>query len=200
MTKKYLILLAIIFVLIRVNAQTDTIPEKDFSEYSIEELIEIKVYTASSKSEKIEDAPANIFIITGAEMQNRGYRTLFDLLPDLPGTIWTSVIGYGTNGTPVIRGITDVKRLKLILNGMSIDPKSGFGTGWTDRFPIEGIDRVEFILGPYASVYGRNTFSGVINIITKNGNKINGNKMSFVYGKHDRFQGSVTIGKKIKKN
>ncbi len=199
MKKKHLILLVIVFIFIKVKAQTDTIPEKDFSEYSIEELIEMKVYTASSKSEKIEDAPANIFIITGAEMQNRGYRTLYDLLPDLPGTTWTSLLGFTTNGTPIIRGISDGKRLKLILNGMSIDPKNGFGTGWIDRFPIEGIDRVEFILGPYASVYGRNTFSGVINIITKSGKKINGDKMTFVYGEHDRFQGSVIIGKKFKK-
>ncbi|MCP4132403.1 MAG: TonB-dependent receptor plug domain-containing protein [bacterium] len=181
-------------------AETNEISEEELDFYdslSFDELLNLKVVSASHKEQPVGEAPANIHVISGEELRNRGYRTLYDLVHDLPGTTWTRAFGYGNNGTPVIRGIFDSKRLKLMLNGMTIDPKNGDGTRWCDRFPIEGIDRVEFIIGPYASLYGRNTFSGVMNVITKSGEEINGVQANFLYGEYHRLQGTALYGQKL---
>lgn len=164
--------------------------KRDVFELSLEELMDLEVVTASSKEETINNAPANIFVITRSEILERGYRTLMDLVRDLPGTTWTSTIGDDNNGTPVIRGMFGNKRLRLMINGMGVDPKNGFGTGWAQagRFPTSGIDRVEFILGPYASYYGRNTFSGIINVITIRPEKQNESLFGITYGTYNRLQ------------
>lgn len=168
-------------------------------EKSLEKLffMDVPVIIASGKNEKLKDAPANVYVITGAEMQKRGYRTLLELLKDLPGTTYLNISGYLTYGTPVIRGMLDVTRFKFLLNGQWIDPHSGFGTAWCERFPIAGIERVEFIIGPYASLYKRNSFSGVLNVVTKNGSELDGLQTNVLYGTWNQLQGDVVYGKKI---
>ena len=151
---------------------------------------------ASGREEPVTMAPANVFVITGDEMMARGYRSLFDLLYDLPGVIWNNQTGNDKNGVPVIRGMLEQRRLKLLLNGMQIDEKAGSGFGWDARLPVEGIEKVEFILGPYSCLYGRNTFSGVLNVVTKSGNKMKGGLADFLYGSWGREQGSVVMGGK----
>lgn len=155
------------------------------------------VVVASGREEPVKEAPADVFVITGDEMISRGYRSIYDLLPDLPGLTWQNMVGNDKNGHPVIRGILYQERLKILLNGMELDEKAGSGYGLDQRLPIEGIDRVEFIIGPYASLYGRNTFSGVINIITRSGKIQDGGLVDLVYGKWDRIQGTFLYGKKI---
>ncbi len=169
-------------------------------EEAIEELLFMEmptVISASAKAESIEDAPANVYVITGQEMVNRGYTSVFDLIKDLPGVTYDNQIGNEKNGAPIIRGLVYARRLKVYLNGMDLGEKSSSGYGWDHRLPIEGIDRVEFILGPYASLYGRNSFSGVINIITKDGQQVDGLITNSLYGSWDRLQGTVIYGKKL---
>lgn len=196
--RQYIIHIVLIIILTGNNLLAQENP--DVFSMSLEELAKYKVVTASQKNQALNEAPANIFVILGSELIERGYSSLFDLVVDLPAMTWTSTIGYVNNGTPVIRGIRDVKRFKLMINGMTIDPKNGNGTGWTSRFPIEGIERVEYIIGPYASLYGRNTFSGVLNIVTKNTEKIDGGILNLVYGKHSHYQGTLIYSKNINKH
>jgi len=126
---------------------------------SLEELMNVKVVTASAKSERIADAPANITVITAQEIENRGYRTVTDIFPDLPGVIMISREPTGSV-IPIIKGLYGNRRLKIMINGMEVMTTKAsfepfFGTG---AIPVSMIERVEFISGPYSSLYGRNTF------------------------------------------
>jgi len=54
----------------------DVSAQQEFEQMSLEELLFMElpeVTIASAKSEKVEDAPANVYVITGEEMRNRGY-------------------------------------------------------------------------------------------------------------------------------
>ncbi len=171
-------------------------------EEGLESLLfaEIPMITSTAyKAQELKDAPANVHIITGEEMLNRGYTTIMDLLYDLPGVTIQNQVGNDRNLSPVIRGNFFSKRLKFLLNGMDMDEKGGGGYGWDSRMPIEGIDHAEFILGPYSSLYGRNSFSGVLNIVTKSGSKINGGELDLLYGKWDRMQTTLLVGEKTEK-
>ncbi len=188
-------------ILIYMTSVAGSIPQQNnkidiYQEMSLKELMNIKVVTASDKSEELNFSPANIIVISHSQMEERGYLTLMDLMEDLPGVTW---IGrYSAFNSQVIRGNFNTKRLLLMIDGMPFNPKNGFGIAWGDRFPIEGIERVEFITGPYASLYGRNTFSGVLNVITKRGKQIDGINSSVVFGSANRHQGSAVFGKHIK--
>ncbi|MCP4137288.1 MAG: TonB-dependent receptor plug domain-containing protein [bacterium] len=194
---KRLAIVTIFFAVSMGSLVVNAAPGEELAEEAFFRMEQEIVVSASNKEQPLTEAPANIYVISGEELRNRGCRTLYDLMSDLPGVTWSRGFGYASNGTPVIRGSYDQKRLKVMLNGMTIDPKDGSGTYWSDRFPIEGVDRVEFIIGPYASLYGRNTFSGVINIITKSGEEFNGAQANFLYGEYHRLQGTALFGTKI---
>lgn len=155
------------------------------------------VISTAYTAKNIKDAPANVFILTREEILNRGYTTIMDILYDLPGVTVQGQVGNDRNASPVIRGNFFSKRLKFLLNGMDMDEKGGGGYGWDARMPVEGIDHVEFILGPYSSLYGRNSFSGVLNIVTRSGEKVSGGELDLLYGKWDRTQGTLIAGEQI---
>ncbi len=76
-----------------------------------------KTSIASGKDESILKAPANIFVITGEEMQQRGYLTVRDLVEDLPGVYLHHGIGYSKDGYAIIRGVAGTQRFKVMING-----------------------------------------------------------------------------------
>ena len=55
---------------------------------SLEDLMSIKidsVYGASGFTQRVTEAPASVTIITSDEIQKHGYRTLADILRNVPG-------------------------------------------------------------------------------------------------------------------
>jgi outer membrane receptor for ferrienterochelin and colicin len=67
-----------------------------------------------------------------------------------------------------MRGFTDTKKVLLLMDGQPMN------SGWTDYFyfsqlPLEAVERIEIVRGPFSSLYGTNAMGGVINIITRNG-------------------------------
>jgi outer membrane receptor protein involved in Fe transport len=154
-----------------------------------------KVTIASAKAEDPDQAPADVFVITGEEMVQRGYRSLVDLVQDLPGvTIDHNVSDQG--GTIAVRGIQSNQMFRLMINGMPINPAAGNSIPWDDRFSIAEIERVEFILGPYPALYGRNTFSGIMNVVTKTGAQLKGGEVKALYGSWNKTQGTAVVGAK----
>lgn len=162
---------------------------------SLKAIFSTPIITASKKGELELEVPTNIFVVSGLEMRARGYRTLFDLLQDIPGVLnYPHQAGEMFMGTPTVRGAFLPRRLKLMLNGMTVDPRDGSGTDWVERFPIEAIQRVEFIPGPYASMYGRNTFSGVLNVILKTGSTLEGGELNMLGGTYRQRQATLMGG------
>jgi len=83
--------MAVIFSLIVVplTAQEDLSPEEILG-MSLEEMMNVKVISASRTSQELYKASADIIVIHKSEIQNRGYQTLEELLQDLPGYDFTT--------------------------------------------------------------------------------------------------------------
>ncbi|MBN1127774.1 MAG: TonB-dependent receptor plug domain-containing protein [Chitinispirillaceae bacterium] len=167
------------------------------------DLEQLPVFIASAKEEGTLDAPAHIYVISGTELRERGYRSLYDLLEDLPGCTGNRVVNTADPyDYPKHMGVSANVRgtpggLKLMFNGMVFDAKDGTINLWEERFPIETIEKVEFILGPYASLYGRNTYTGVLNVVTKNGEQLgNGGEFTELFGKTRHMQRTIYLGSK----
>ncbi len=63
-------------------------PSTHLADMSLEELMSINVdsvYGASGFEQKVTEAPASVTIITSEEIQRYGYRTLADILRNVPG-------------------------------------------------------------------------------------------------------------------
>jgi outer membrane receptor protein involved in Fe transport len=64
------------------RAQTKAPP--DLGSATIEDLMNVLVTTASRGPEGIGSAPARVQVVTAAQIERRGYRSLLDVLKDLP--------------------------------------------------------------------------------------------------------------------
>lgn len=169
---------------------------------SIEQLMQIKVVTASGKEESKLEAGATIVVVTAEDIKKQGYTDISEIISNLPGF---DVINPNGRGGIVAyqRGYRTpiTQRTLVMINGI-VDNEL-----WTHEallgkhYPIYNIERIEVLYGPTSALYGANAFLGVINIITKNGVNLesDGQKV-FVSGQFGSFSTKsmelATIGKK----
>jgi outer membrane receptor protein involved in Fe transport len=127
------------------------------------------VVTSVSKSqESLFEAPATVVVVTGEEIEQRGYLDIEAVLHDLPGFDFSKRAGpvYSNIYQRGYRSI-ETNRTLLLIDGVE-DNDLASSTAWISRqFPLSNIDRIEVVYGPASTMYGANAFAGVINIITK---------------------------------
>ncbi|MCX7965824.1 MAG: TonB-dependent receptor [Syntrophorhabdaceae bacterium] len=172
---------------------------------NIEELMNIEVdtvYSASKFVQKTTQAPSYVSIITSTDIKRFGYRTLADILNSLSGFYISYDRNYQYLG---IRGFSSPgdynSKILLLIDGHRINDNI-YNTAYIGNefiLDIDLIDRIEVIRGPSSSIYGSNAFFGVINIITKNGSKIDGFELLGEAGSFDTYKQRITFGKEINK-
>lgn len=164
--------------------------DDDFLLMSLEELMQVEIYTASQENEKAAKTPASISIITAQQIKEWGVTSIHDVISFLPGIVKGET--YLGQTTQTFRGITpglfNNKSLYLINGHPSYE--SLFGSTLLDYVPIEIIERIEVVRSPASVLYGTNSISGVINIITKQGEK-NSSQLTFRAGSNSHTYGSL---------
>jgi len=153
-----------------VHAEMLNISEEEnrlIDSMSFEELLNTEIATGTPVAQKF--APAVTSIITADEIRRNGVRTLHEALESVPGLhIYPSDLNYLTQSIS-IRGIhTGINAQVLILmDGVSLTGISNSNPGSLFRLPSSLIHRIEVIRGPGSALYGADSFSGVVNIISK---------------------------------
>lgn len=151
----------------------------DISSYSLDDLLNQRASlyqdsdTASGTIETIKDAPAAIVVIDANMIQRRGYNSLDDILPDLPG--FDTIVTNGTMQTVSYqRGYRTpwTQRTLLMINGRVDNNLWNHSAQISRQYPMNIIERIEVLYGPAGAVYGPNAFLGVINIITRDAGKL----------------------------
>ncbi len=124
------------------------------------------VVTARKKAEDLQTVPLSISAFSGEDMTDRGIENLADLAALTPGLEFNST-GSITSDRPIIRGLSQQTRVGDEPNVASfVDGVYAPGfTGSTLLF--DSLGRVEVIRGPQSAVYGRNSFAGAINYVSK---------------------------------
>jgi outer membrane receptor for ferrienterochelin and colicins len=148
-----------------------------------------QVTSVSKTAESLREAPATVVVVTGDEIERRGYLDLEQLLHDLPGFDVNR-----TNGDIYShiyqRGYFDAfnSRLLLLVDGVEQNDLTQ-GTQYLSRqYPLTNIDRVEVVYGPASTMYGANAYTGVISVITKDAAALAGDNKQF------GLDGHVTTG------
>ncbi len=126
------------------------------------------VTSVSKAKESLAEAPATVVVITGDEIERRGYTDLMALIYDLSGfdvarragTLYTNVYQRGYRSL-------ETNRTLLLVDGVEQNDLYGGALFLSRQFPLSNIERIEVIHGPASTMYGANAFAGVVNIITK---------------------------------
>ncbi len=123
------------------------------------------VITANRVEQPISSVLAPVVVIDRAEIESRQVQSLPALLKTLPGVQITTLGGLGHMSSLFIRG-TNSNHSLVLMNGRPIAAMVA-GTPDLSQIPLGNIERIEYIRGPRAAVYGSDAIGGVINLITK---------------------------------
>lgn len=125
---------------------------------------ELMVVTANRFEQSIKNVIAPVAIVTKEEIDAIQAKSLTEVLRRLPGIQVTSNGGYGQNASVFIRG-TNSNHLLVLINGVRIGSATTGAVNF-GQLPLTGVERIEYIRGSRAAVYGADAVGGVINIIS----------------------------------
>lgn len=123
------------------------------------------VVTAQNRTQKVNDVPIAINVISGEDLKKAGFSTLNDIDKVAPvvqlnqdqGTVKITVRGVGTTSNDEAQDTSVV----INIDGEYLNRPNVMGMSLFD------MDRVEVLRGPQGTLYGRNSTGGAINFITR---------------------------------
>jgi iron complex outermembrane receptor protein len=127
------------------------------------------IITATRTDRSIDTIPANVTVITAADIAGTTAQTIPDALRHLAGI---TVYDFGNNRrtTVDLRGFGEVAGTNtlVMVDGRRINSADLSDVDWTN-IPLDRIDRIEIVRGGGSVLYGDKAVAGVINIRTKHG-------------------------------
>ena len=187
-----IIFVGLLFIISLIATADETEEEALLELYGDEELVSI----ATGSAQPISKAPAVATVITAKEIKEIGARDIDDVLETVPG-LHVSRSVQGNNPIYTFRGIYSSQnpQVLMLINGISISNLFiGDRSQIWGGMPVEAISRIEVIRGPGSAVYGADAFAGVINIVTKKGNEIDGTEAGLRYGTFNTKEGWILHG------
>lgn len=164
----------IVFALIIVSIiSVNRLFSQDLMKLSIEELMDIKITTSSRIEQEQWKASAKIIVITAEMINQRGYQSLLQVLRDVPHFQIQSEHGHWTKGAIVNMrghrsGDSGNNKFLVLVDGIKLsdDAEEGIYMGM-NSIPLNALAQIEIAYGPNSTIYGRDAYSGMINLITR---------------------------------
>src|SRR5713226_8886719 len=181
-----LVLNALLAVAAATALAAEPLRVADLADLSIEELGNIQVTSVSKHPERLADAPASIFVITGEDIRRSGATRLPEALRLAPNleVARASASSYAISA----RGFnnTIANKLLVLIDGRTVYTPLFSGVFWDAQdVMLEDVERIEVISGPGATLWGANAVNGVINVITRRASDTQG---AFAYAQSGNLE------------
>jgi len=146
-----------------VAVAAGTVSAQEQSGFALEEVI----VTAQKRAENLQDVAVSAQAFGAEEIRILGVDSVAELIFAAP-SLNAGGLGSGSQQQMGIRGIVDYSR------NPGVDPRMGVyidevyqGQGYSADQPLLGLETVEILRGPQGTLFGKNTVSGAINLVTK---------------------------------
>jgi len=125
--------------------------------------------TSRRRTESLNKIPVSVVSFDMEEMKKAGMQNINDLASGAVGFSMEKTFGRQAD-IPVMRGVSWIpgygsQKASYFIDGV-------YYAGSIQSLPLDLIERVEIIKGPQSALYGRRTFSGAINLITRRPNDV----------------------------
>lgn len=153
---------------------------------SLVELMAIEVTGSTLRAESLKDVPAAVTVLSHGQIKAMGISNLGDLIGVVAGyqsyRSAQSAYHYPFSSRGRRIGTSSAEVLILVDGQRLNEPRTGGVSNLVSSIPVANIERIEFLRGPGAALYGSNAMLGVINIITRG----QVNELEIAYGSHNR--------------
>ena len=126
------------------------------------------VVTARRTKETLQSTPISVSVVSSEKISDLGLLSIDDFAKQSTGISFSQAFGRFTD-RPVIRGASNVlANVQFgVETGAAYFVDGVYFQGDLQSFDPSSIERVEIVKGPQSALYGRNTYAGAINYITK---------------------------------
>ncbi|MGF1722910.1 TonB-dependent receptor [Vibrio kyushuensis] len=162
--------------------------------YAEQQVDETMVVTANRFEQPIKDVIAPITVVTKQDIETSQSKTLPEVLRTLPG-IQVNAGGFGQYSSVYVRGASS-RHLLVLINGVRIGSATA-GEAAFSQIPLTGIERIEYIRGARAALYGSDAIAGVINIVTDYQKGTQTAEIKVGAGSHSFYESSASVAGEI---
>ena len=163
-------------------------------DYSLEQLADVVVTSVARQETRLSEAPASVFVISGAEIRRSGATSLPEALRLAPNLQVARADAHDYAISARGFGSALANKLLVLVDGRSVYSPLFSGVFWdTNDVVMADVERIEVISGPGATIWGANAVNGVINIITKSARDTQGSQL-VLRGGEEGASGSVRHG------
>jgi len=156
----------------------------------LDELLAVRVSSASRFDQVARRAPASVTIITSEEIDRFGYRTLAEALASVPGLYFSYDRNYSYVGVRGFSRPTDYNnRVLILLDGYRLNEDVyGYAPVGTD-LPIDlrAVERIEVVRGPGSVAFGTAAMLAVVNVVLKHPEAVAGSEVAVEAGSYERY-------------
>ena len=143
--------------------------------------------------------PASVHVIRPEDISLNGHVLTVDAFRNVAGMYTTRGVGYDDFVTMRNFSGSATEKFLTMVDGREVLQLMGGTINWTtEDVPLSILDRVEIIRGPGASIWGTNSVSGVVNIVTKHSAQTQGDSIRLVIENDGTFLGEYVHGGQTK--
>jgi len=147
------------------------------------------IVTARKKEEPLLEVPVSVSAFTAERIENLGLTRLNDIARHTPGFSFASATGrQPSSDRPVIRGLTTIRNGIANSNVAAAFVDGIYVGGSIQSTDLYNLERIEIIRGPQAAQYGRGTYAGAINYITRAPGTEFAGEVTMTGAEHDTFE------------
>ena len=140
--------------------------------------------TAIKQGSQLRREAVAASILSGRTLEMQGVSAIKDVMTDIPN-LFMPDYGSRTTSSIYVRGMGT--RIDQPVVGMTVDNVALADKNLYDT-ELPDIERIEFLRGPQATLYGRNTMGGIINVYTLSPLTYQGLRLRADYGSRNSFR------------
>ncbi|HSB96100.1 MAG TPA: TonB-dependent receptor [Spongiibacteraceae bacterium] len=189
-SSRYFALNPIALAILTLTASMNSEAAEDNRSTSVDEVI----VTAQKHEESLQQTPIAISAFSTVALEERGIVQTQDVALFTPNM--TAAVQPASSGTAsyAIRGIAQTEPVMTVdpavgvyMNGVYMARNNGLA------FDVVDVERIEVLRGPQGTLYGRNSMSGAVNIVTAQPKGTFAFKQQLTTGSRDLFKSRTTI-------
>ncbi|MCX7087540.1 MAG: TonB-dependent receptor [Methylococcales bacterium] len=192
--------ISVVFLVLSGQVTASDLSVDELIDMPIEELLQVEVISAARLGQKASQSPSSLSVLTAKDIRTFGWRTLADSLNGMRGLFTSNDRSYSYLGVRGFMHPNDYNsRVLFMIDGQRMNENIYDGGYIAQEFMLDMalVERIEYIPGSGASIYGANAFSGLINVVTKKGSAVNGAQLAGEVGSFDTYKVRASYGKKL---